>query len=520
MPPSNRDLIILVKNNVKDVLITSISIQNYQSKEEETIPCNPQNKTGCLKLFSQLQSMLNLNQVKAIVFYQFDELSTIKLSETYEFRLKCREFCEKNEIFCYFLNPIHWKAFGAIAETETMVKEGETVMVLFSKIEFFGIPSAFKMIREKDGYRILEIVTTNSTIFGIGWKNQFIGDFKPKRIILLMEKWIHDYRAYVDQLNNYFKNICSDVVDTGIEEEKLFKNAIINNVLHLMDEKISPYNVGNVSFCRYGVNIGETCLIKFNIFDALPIEESVVIDVNPEKSVTLQMSSDTVKTDEVVEEIQLSKFKFLKVKVLLKIDINSFYHYKIVPVDKDGNEITKFNIADYSPILPIEKARICFGAQEYTVSVFKDDKEYLINDFDGLEETPIYIAFTEKKPITGRAALEVYSKKPEFVVFDLIKLGSVSTANINDPKWRFRLFKNSDNDSMMVTMQTLEGEKDSSVAFLLAFFLRNGIKRILKETKQKMKEIEIEFNGFSANETLKNNFIEAAKYLKINVVFV
>uniref|UniRef100_A0A914Y862 Uncharacterized protein n=1 Tax=Panagrolaimus superbus TaxID=310955 RepID=A0A914Y862_9BILA len=239
------------------------------------------------------------------------------------------------------------------------------------------------MIREKDRYRILEVITTNCTIFSQEWKNDFIGGLKPNRIILLMENWLTNYRVYADQLKNYFKKFSFDVIETRINEEQLFKNAIVNTVLHLMGEKISVFKVAESSFCRYSINIGDISLIKFNTVVALPFENSIVADIDSDKSVTLIMSSDTVKAGEVVEETKLSKFKSPKVRVSLKIDINSFYDLKIVPIDKDGNVITKFNIADSCLNSPIETARLTFGEQEYTVSVFKDGMEYMINDFDG-----------------------------------------------------------------------------------------------------------------------------------------
>uniref|UniRef100_A0A914QJL6 Uncharacterized protein n=1 Tax=Panagrolaimus davidi TaxID=227884 RepID=A0A914QJL6_9BILA len=68
-------------------------------------------------------------------------------------------------------------------------------------------------------------------------------------------------------------------------------------------------------------------------------------------------------------------------------------------------------------------------------------------------------------------------------------------------------------------MQTKDGERHSTPEFLLAFFLKNGIHRIKEETGKKMKEIEIAFDGFIPNETLKKNFVEAGLLLKIDIVF-
>uniref|UniRef100_A0A914QAD0 Uncharacterized protein n=1 Tax=Panagrolaimus davidi TaxID=227884 RepID=A0A914QAD0_9BILA len=117
--------------------------------------------------------------------------------------------------------------------------------------------------------------------------------------------------------------------------------------------------------------------------------------------------------------------------------------------------------------------------------------------------------------------MDIYSEKPKFVVFDLIKLCSVSTEDICNPKWGFKLSKEEETgDLLCLTFETLEGEKFSTVEFLLAFILKNGKERIKKETGRKFEEFEIKFDGFSPNQILKKNFIEAAKLLKINTVFV
>ena len=81
---------------------------------------------------------------------------------------------------------------------------------------------------------------------------------------------------------------------------------------------------------------------------------------------------------------------------------------------------------------------------------------------------------------------------------DLIKLCSVTTDDTFNPKWGFRLSK--ENESLVVTMETFEGEKKATVEFLLAFIIKEGKERIKKETKKRMKEIEIKFDGFSPNE--------------------
>uniref|UniRef100_A0A914PIN6 Uncharacterized protein n=1 Tax=Panagrolaimus davidi TaxID=227884 RepID=A0A914PIN6_9BILA len=163
----------------------------------------------------------------------------------------------------------------------------------------------------------------------------------------------------------------------------------------------------------------------------------------------------------------------------------------------------------------IEKVRFVFEKQHFSVFVYFEN-----GNIDSNEKTPIYIAFNEKRPIIGKAAFEVYSKKPQFVVFDLIKLCSISNSDIINPKWGFKL-ENDENESIMVEFETLEGPRRSKVEFLLALILKKGLENISKNGIGKdVEKIEIGFNGIELNEILENNFINAGKLLKTDIVFV
>uniref|UniRef100_A0AC34GM70 Uncharacterized protein n=1 Tax=Panagrolaimus sp. ES5 TaxID=591445 RepID=A0AC34GM70_9BILA len=88
-----------------------------------------------------------------------------------------------------------------------------------------------------------------------------------------------------------------------------------------------------------------------------------------------------------------------------------------------------------------------------------------------------------------------------------------------NPKWGFVVSKK--NDTMMVTVETEEGERQSSVDFLLALILKHGIKIFegKKNHGKNVQKIEIEFNGFCANQTLKQTFEKAAENLNLQIVF-
>uniref|UniRef100_A0A914P5C9 Uncharacterized protein n=1 Tax=Panagrolaimus davidi TaxID=227884 RepID=A0A914P5C9_9BILA len=71
----------------------------------------------------------------------------------------------------------------------------------------------------------------------------------------------------------------------------------------------------------------------------------------------------------------------------------------------------------------------------------------------------------------------------------------------------------------MVTVQSTEGKVKASLQFLLAMILKDAIKIARKGTGENSGNFEIKFVDFKPNETLKKNFIEAAKLLKVGIVF-
>uniref|UniRef100_A0AC35GPX0 Uncharacterized protein n=1 Tax=Panagrolaimus sp. PS1159 TaxID=55785 RepID=A0AC35GPX0_9BILA len=258
---------------------------------------------------------------------------------------------------------------------------------------------------------------------------------------------------------------------------------------------------------RVIILFGEKILIAVTLDRAPPLDESFIVDVDPIKTVTFSTKEPNYA---IIEKVKLSEFKCKKVKIILKVDINSFYEFKVEPVeDKKGEKSQRSS----------DKVRFIFDKQNFSVCIVKDDKETIITNSDGSDKTPIYIAFTEVKPIVGKAALEMVNEKPDFVVFDIIKLCSITSEDVMNPKWKFSLSKDKDG-TIMVTMQTSEGERKSTVAFLLAIIFKNALKLAKNETGKKVKDIEIKFNGFEPNETLKKNFIEAGNLMNVKTIFL
>uniref|UniRef100_A0AC35FS12 Uncharacterized protein n=1 Tax=Panagrolaimus sp. PS1159 TaxID=55785 RepID=A0AC35FS12_9BILA len=445
-------------------------------------------------------------------------------AEHYNFFLKYREFCQNNGIFCYFPFAPITQVSGILSRTKTIVKGGEKVMAFL--LDYIGcsvIGLAF--IRKNNFYQSVNNGRSIYKPFTQKWQDDIFKGLKPKKMIFLHGD---NGSKHLEEAQKFFQHY-NPIVFTVDEIVSHLMEPIIDKILHLMNEKINPYDIEVTSLAIFDIQLNGMSLIKVTEIDPTPFEKSIVINVDPVKSVSMFCSYPLIKPPELVEEIKLSKFKTKKVKVTLKLDINSFYDFKVEPfyenekVSKKNNveeekksKESSANLAADNKLVAPNKIRMVFDKQNFSVSYFVDSKEYKVYDSDGKVKTPIYISFTEKKPIIGKAAMEIYDKKPKFVVFDLIRLCSVSTEDICNPKWGFSVSK--ENDTIMVTMSELE--QKTRVAFLLALIIKNGRERIKNEIGKKVEEIEIKFDGISSNEVLKNNFIEAAKLCNVKIVFV
>uniref|UniRef100_A0A914Z926 Uncharacterized protein n=1 Tax=Panagrolaimus superbus TaxID=310955 RepID=A0A914Z926_9BILA len=165
---------------------------------------------------------------------------------------------------------------------------------------------------------------------------------------------------------------------------------------------IDPNDINN------DLNIFNSVLQSFS--DEGPFEKHLSMQIQEGK---LLIASSQKNNPVVFDEIRLSNFKTKKVKVTLKIDINSFHDLKVEPIDEDimDEKLSKMNLSDV-------QFRFVFDKQNFGVFAVKDDKEQIqIRASNGSEKIPIYIAFTDKKPVIGKAAKEAYAQHPKLVVF-------------------------------------------------------------------------------------------------------
>ena len=89
-------------------------------------------------------------------------------------------------------------------------------------------------------------------------------------------------------LKKLFKEFKPDVL-TLDDECSIGRRGIVAKVKHCMGEKINPFNYALTSPEEMYVCIGYKNIIKVTKKTLLPFEESVIVDVNPSKSITLSI---------------------------------------------------------------------------------------------------------------------------------------------------------------------------------------------------------------------------------------
>uniref|UniRef100_A0A914R5P4 Uncharacterized protein n=1 Tax=Panagrolaimus davidi TaxID=227884 RepID=A0A914R5P4_9BILA len=416
---SSRNLVLHVK------FLKVVDSYNNQTKQKnhQEFPDFDGNITN---FFTRLQSAYNLNHVKAIAF-TFMRCEFSNFAGFYNFRLKCREFCEKYQIFYLFLDLITFQSFSLIYQTKTMVKEGEKVMVFL--LDFPFPPTALSFIRQKKNYRLVKFFYSKFPPFTQQWQEDMFQDLKPKKIIFSKGSTKCHGLSDLEKAQKFFKSYDPIVVDfeDGLAHTM---ESIVNKVLHLMDEKDGPYDVEVPCWGEFEIRYNGRTLIEAGDTEIAPNLLLSKLFLKRVFHCMFQMYASFPILPELVKEIKLSEFKTKKVKVTLELDINSFYDFKVDPFNgKEEEENVAASLSALKLIVP-EKAQMVFDKQNFSVLYFANGKEYSVNDSEGEVKTPIYIAFTEKDPIIGKSAMEIYKEKSQFVVFDLIKLCSVSTEDI------------------------------------------------------------------------------------------
>uniref|UniRef100_A0A914P5P1 Uncharacterized protein n=1 Tax=Panagrolaimus davidi TaxID=227884 RepID=A0A914P5P1_9BILA len=464
------------------------------------IPCNANIGDEVAEFLKMFPNLIPPSDIKAIIFItagnEFNSFIT-----GYIFRLKLRKYCKEHGIFYSVSTFDALYMSDALCKTGTTVKEVEEVMFIRSKKD--KTVDAVIIKRDINCFRHVQTLDPVEYECTSEWKTKFVGAFKLKKVILFQaSKFV---MFYVSGMKQLFKNE-SPVEYFNNTSDELLDQLAVSKVMHDMGEKINP-NYVQIGLNNYFVIYNKEMWINIPLGSDLPVEEIVVIPVID--TAIVGISTDSPHYYSSIQKERLATFHSKRAKVTLKVDIHSCFEFSVEPFDGvDLNEELPYRDNPQPSFIKTSSLpRIVFDEESFYVCLLESD----------VFKTPIFISFTEAKPFIGKIAMEMVNDQAEFVIHDLIKLCSASSIDEIDSKWKNRLIL--ENDNLMVTVQSTEGKVKASLQFFLAMILKDAIKIARKGTGEKSENFEIKFVDFKPNETLKKTFIEAAKLLKVGIVF-
>uniref|UniRef100_A0AC34GTX9 dUTPase-like domain-containing protein n=1 Tax=Panagrolaimus sp. ES5 TaxID=591445 RepID=A0AC34GTX9_9BILA len=488
---------------------TAINTFTNETVSTSTVLCDSDDSSRVIQFFLKYaDDIISPRHVQAMIFIGNCD-SFKSFPDEYFFRQQFHQYCKKNQIFCSFTVDDTMFMFDALCKTKTLLQEGEEVMFLRQR-EVYTV-EAYVLVREKNCYKFVKHIDPKKYRYNAELKRKLFESSEPKKIILFGESKMF-VKMFVKAMKQIFAGVDLDVYDCYMPVKEI-NETVIRKVWHDMGEKVCPYNI-QIGLNNYFLFNSQTFIMDLGMDRVLPLEESFILPVDPDK--TVDLSIDRPYYYSMMESIPLAPFNCKNVKVTLKIDENSFYDFKVEPynepVDLEPPQL------EMIPEPSGAKARVVFDQQNFYVYIFEIGEEVRL--VKNRNKTPLYISFTEAMPLVGYRAMEMLKIKPECVVYDFIKICSLSSSEALNLKneWKFSLFEK--DKTLMALLQLFNGTQGyGSMEFLLAYILKQALQIIKYDMAEIFKELEISFKNFSPNENLKNYFIGAAKLLKISITF-
>uniref|UniRef100_A0A914YI68 Uncharacterized protein n=1 Tax=Panagrolaimus superbus TaxID=310955 RepID=A0A914YI68_9BILA len=206
------------------------------------------------QIFAQIQSATNLKKIKAMVFTIMD-LCFPTIAHAYEFRLKCSEFCKSNGILYFYIPVSSIIAFSVMSKAKVMVEEGEEIIISCPSSASSQIYSNL-LIRKKDHYQVIRSQTDSDLSLSQEWKKKLLKNSNPKKVILMRLSPM-DSAHFLLKCSHLFENALV------IREESHFAsihNVIVEKVMHVLGDKITPYDVTIQCLSKIAVLMDENLL--------------------------------------------------------------------------------------------------------------------------------------------------------------------------------------------------------------------------------------------------------------------
>jgi hypothetical protein len=154
-----------------------------------------------------------------------------------------------------------------------------------------------------------------------------------------------------------------------------------------------------------------------------------------------------------------------------------------------------------------------------SIEVLVNEKFYQIKNPSGNIWTPAYVSFVKEKIRIGERAVSDFRKKPEFVVFDMIRLLGRSSHQINpNPAWRFSIAQHPQNqNSIVYEVETYEGRRALTPELALGLYFK-ALKK-LAESISNRPQTRVTLYIPAYYKTIHNNALkEACNFANLSLV--
>uniref|UniRef100_A0AC35FDF2 Uncharacterized protein n=1 Tax=Panagrolaimus sp. PS1159 TaxID=55785 RepID=A0AC35FDF2_9BILA len=417
----------------------------------------------------------------------------------------------------YFISQESYLYSSLLIATKIDVNFGETVTLVVPKNNTEFDVAEFKFT--KIGYNLIQekSITIDLKAKRQILKQQILGTSTPDKIVFA------SYDAKKFPYKKVFKSMNLAVFDCCLRCHR--EKFVIETCKWMLDKTYAKYHIiptSNKSIHIYGYYGSEKNvldILKININDPLPLKKSAIFA----KSIPLihMDIEDSLLVLTCPKELPEEGHK---IDITVTIDENNLE--EIVISHRDIIAFDEFS-SKFSVLQNLKLPFIGFFNNSSVIAVNKDSNGYeFLKEWNGKYGNDLYISFDQKKPKFGKVAMNIIkSGKPTFVVFDLLKIMSMPSNDVQVCKhWSFTITKDAENP-VLLTFDHFGGiKKSASPAFLMAMFLRQHLKMIEKEIGKKPTKIALWIFPYEFDEQklvrIKKGFKEACEMLKTECVFV
>uniref|UniRef100_A0AC34FWY6 Uncharacterized protein n=1 Tax=Panagrolaimus sp. ES5 TaxID=591445 RepID=A0AC34FWY6_9BILA len=266
--------------------------------------------------------------------------------------------------------------------------------------------------------------------------------------------------------------------------------------------------VGNVREEIFTIDCGEE----------LPLERSAIVS-KPFQFCSIVCCDLTEPKPFDYGNIQGSSHRY---NVKFKIDSEYFPNFEVTSVSVHGvkhlTHLLDYKMKEKIPV-------IGFFDTSSVICVSKENKNYkFLDEWNGVHGNELFINFDKEKHQFGSNTVTPFHTEMSHVVYDLIKIMSMSAEKIiADEKWKFIFTKNAENP-VLIEFDNFDGtKKAASPAFLMAMLLKEHLKVIKTAIGKKPKKVAFcLIYDFTKDERkrVEEQLQESCKFIQIDCSFV